>query len=154
MTKTPLRQRPLREQAGIVGFIALSLGVVALAQNDLRRRPASQIRGRKIFWRLLSLNALGALIYLCFGRVPKQQIADSMSSDADRLPPEGCERHPEPTPPNERLMILDTPEVAHPEHRKLHTPDCRFAFRPGGRDRTYREATPEEIRTHARCSKC
>lgn len=140
LTKTPLRQRPLPEQAGIVGFIALSLGVVAVAQNDLRHRPARQIRGRKIVWRLLSLNALGALIYLCFGRVPN--------------PPEGCERDPEPTAPNERLMILDTPEVAHPEHRKLHTPDCRFAFRPGGRDRTYREATPEEIRTHARCSRC
>jgi hypothetical protein len=87
LTKTPFRRRPRREQAEIAGFIALSIGVVALAQNDLRRRPAGQIRGRKTVWRLLSLNALGALIYLCCGRVPKQQIAASTSSDADRLPP-------------------------------------------------------------------
>lgn len=69
MTKTPFRQRPPRERAEIVGFIALSLGLVALAQNDLRRRPASQIRGSKTIWRLVSLNALGALIYLVRGRV-------------------------------------------------------------------------------------
>ena len=56
--------------------------------------------------------------------------------------------------PNDKLRILDTPRVKQPERRWLHTPHCRFAFRPGGRDRTYREATPEEIRTHARCRRC
>ena len=56
--------------------------------------------------------------------------------------------------PNDRLLILDTPKVKRPEGRKLHTPRCRWAFRPGGRDRTYREATAEEIRTHARCGRC
>jgi len=41
------------------------------------------------------------------------------------------------------LLILDTPEVKHPEVRKLHTPDCRWAFSPKKqRDRTYRKATP------------
>jgi hypothetical protein len=69
-TKTPFSQRPRRQQAEIVGFLALSLAVVAVAQNDLRRRPASNIRGRKPIWQLLSLNALGALIYLAWGRVP------------------------------------------------------------------------------------
>jgi hypothetical protein len=69
LPKTPFRQRPPREQAEIVGFIALSLALVALAQNDLRQRPASQIRGNKIIWRLVSLNALGALTYLCWGRI-------------------------------------------------------------------------------------
>jgi hypothetical protein len=73
LTKTPLRQRPPREQAEIVGFIALSLGIVVFAQNDLRRRPASQIRGSKTIWRLVSLNALGALIYLCWGRVRRSR---------------------------------------------------------------------------------
>jgi hypothetical protein len=69
LSKTPFRQRPLREQAEIVGFISLSLVMVGLAQNDLRQRPASQIRGSKNVWRLVSLNALGALIYLSWGRV-------------------------------------------------------------------------------------
>jgi hypothetical protein len=59
--------------------------------------------------------------------------------------------------PNDTLMILETPPTKRPsdqEKRKLHRPDCRWAFRPGGRDRTYRKATPEEIRTRARCSYC
>jgi hypothetical protein len=57
--------------------------------------------------------------------------------------------------PNDRLQILDLPSVKHPERRRLHTPACTWAFRPGGRpERTYRDATPEEIRTHARCRRC
>jgi hypothetical protein len=69
LTKTRFRQRPPLEQAEIAGFVALSLTLVTVAQNDLRLRPASQIRGSKPMWRLVSLNALGALIYLCGGRV-------------------------------------------------------------------------------------
>jgi hypothetical protein len=56
--------------------------------------------------------------------------------------------------PKVKLQILDTPKVKDPSRRRLHTPDCRWAFRPGGRIRTYREATAEEIRTHERCSHC
>ena len=70
LTKTPFRQRPPREQVEIIGFLALSLAIVAVAQNDLRRRPANHVRGKKAVWRLLSLNALGATIYLCWARVP------------------------------------------------------------------------------------
>ncbi len=57
---------------------------------------------------------------------------------------------------NDGLLILDTPTVNDQaqKQRKLHTPHCRWAFRPGGRDRTYREATAEDIRTHVRCSHC
>jgi hypothetical protein len=57
--------------------------------------------------------------------------------------------------PKVRLMILDTPKVKRPQARKLHAPDCRWAFSGlKRRDRGYREATAEEIRTHARCSHC
>jgi hypothetical protein len=69
LIKTPFRQRPPREQAEIVVFVGLSLVLVGFAQNDLRLRPASQIRGSKTIWRLVCLNALGALIYLCWGRI-------------------------------------------------------------------------------------
>jgi len=69
MKKTPFNERPPREQAKVAGVIAISIVVVALAQNDLRRRPAGQIRGNKTLWRVVSLNALGALIYLSMGRV-------------------------------------------------------------------------------------
>jgi hypothetical protein len=56
--------------------------------------------------------------------------------------------------PNDKLQILYEPEVDRPQRRKLHAPGCRFAFRLGGRERKYREATAEEIRKNARCSKC
>jgi hypothetical protein len=56
--------------------------------------------------------------------------------------------------PNVKLQILDEPRVMDPSHRRLHMPDCRWAFRPGGRIRSYRDATAEEIRTHERCSRC
>jgi hypothetical protein len=72
VTKKPFKERSPREQAQIVGYLVLSLVVVSLAQNDLRRRPASQIRGSKTIWRIVSLNALGALIYLVWGRSSKQ----------------------------------------------------------------------------------
>jgi hypothetical protein len=77
LTKIPFRQRPPGEQAPgpkrevgpqEIFFIAVSLVVIVLAQNDLRLRPASRIRGNKTVWRAVSLNALGALVYLCFGR--------------------------------------------------------------------------------------
>jgi hypothetical protein len=48
--------------------IALSLGVVTVAERDLRKRPSSEIRGSKLLWRLISLNAIGALAYLFWGR--------------------------------------------------------------------------------------
>jgi len=50
--------------------IALSLGLVAAAEHDLHRRPEAEVRGSKRVWRLVSLNALGALAYLLAGRRP------------------------------------------------------------------------------------
>jgi hypothetical protein len=68
VNKTPFSERPPREQALIVGVISIALAVVAAAQRDLSRRPADQIRGSKALWRLLCLNAVGALIYFRWGR--------------------------------------------------------------------------------------
>jgi hypothetical protein len=97
LTKTPFKQRPPREQAEVVGFLALSLAVVAMAQNDLRRRPANHIRGRKAIWRLLSLNALGAMIYLSWGRVPsvRDLLHPQMDSELPH-PPSGWAQHSAP----------------------------------------------------------
>jgi len=48
--------------------IGASVGVVAAAQRDLNRRPAAEVRGSKLAWRAICLNALGALGYLRWGR--------------------------------------------------------------------------------------
>jgi hypothetical protein len=48
--------------------IAASIAIVAIAERDLHSRPDSEIRGNKLLWRLASLNAVGAIAYLCKGR--------------------------------------------------------------------------------------
>jgi hypothetical protein len=50
-------------------FVA-SLGLVAAGERDIQRRPASQVRGNKMFWRVVCLNALGAASYFRWGRRP------------------------------------------------------------------------------------
>ncbi len=49
-------------------LIAVSVGIVVVAQRDLHGRPATQVRGSKRIWRLACLNALGAIAYLAWGR--------------------------------------------------------------------------------------
>ncbi len=55
-----------RRVAGLA--ILLSFGAVAVAQRDLAGRPADQVRGSKLAWRIGSANAVVALAYLRWGR--------------------------------------------------------------------------------------
>ncbi len=68
-------QRPLWRSPRATALIAISLGTVGVAQRDIHRRASSEIRGSKVLWRLVSLNAVGALAYLKWGRT------DSITSD-------------------------------------------------------------------------
>jgi hypothetical protein len=56
------------KQALIAGVFAASLGLVAASERDIQRRPADQVRGNKTLWRLVCLNAVGALGYFRWGR--------------------------------------------------------------------------------------
>lgn len=48
---------------------AVQLGLLAAAQADIARRPASQIRGSKALWRLITLiNFAGPIAYFLRGR--------------------------------------------------------------------------------------
>lgn len=47
---------------------AISLLIVGTAERDIARRDEDEVRGSRAAWRLLSLNALGAIAYLRFGR--------------------------------------------------------------------------------------
>jgi hypothetical protein len=58
---------PARLAVAVAVFV-VSLGIVAVAQRDIQRRPDSQVRGNRLVWRLVSLNAAGALVYLRWGR--------------------------------------------------------------------------------------
>jgi hypothetical protein len=52
----------------VPGVIAAAVALVAAAEVDIQRRPAGQVRGSKLLWRLLSLNALGSASYFRWGR--------------------------------------------------------------------------------------
>jgi hypothetical protein len=67
-SKKPFRERTPAEQRAIAALLVLSVAIVATAQRDLQHRPAEQVRGKKLIWRVISLNALGALGYFRWGR--------------------------------------------------------------------------------------
>ncbi|HTA96550.1 MAG TPA: hypothetical protein VK730_02780 [Solirubrobacteraceae bacterium] len=60
----------LAKQLWIVFVFIASLGLVAAGEHDIQYRPAEQVRGSKLFWRLACLNALGAASYFRWGRRP------------------------------------------------------------------------------------
>jgi hypothetical protein len=59
----------------IAVVFVVSLGLVAAGERDIQRRPAEQVRGSKLFWRLACLNALGAASYFRWGRRPTADTA-------------------------------------------------------------------------------
>jgi len=66
MIKDFTRLSPAR-RSSVLALIAVSLGLVAAAERDIQRRPAADVRGSKLLWRLVCLNALGAAGYLRWG---------------------------------------------------------------------------------------
>ncbi len=67
--KKSFRDRSPVGKALAVAVMLVSLVIVARAERDVQRRPAAEIRGGKLLWRLVSLNAVGALAYFRWGRV-------------------------------------------------------------------------------------
>jgi hypothetical protein len=66
--KRPFGERPLLQRVLIALSTLASLVIVGVAERDLQGRPEEQIRGNRPAWRLVSLNAVGALAYLRLGR--------------------------------------------------------------------------------------
>jgi hypothetical protein len=69
--RTPWRELTTRQRQAMVVRGALQLAVLSAALNDLRRRPASQVRGPKALWAAISfVNYLGVgpLAYFLLGR--------------------------------------------------------------------------------------
>jgi hypothetical protein len=60
--------RSPREQLLLVTLLVASVGLVAAAEVDVQRRPAGQVRGSRLLWRLVCLNAIGAASYFRWGR--------------------------------------------------------------------------------------
>jgi hypothetical protein len=64
------RPRSPKQWSLSAALIVVSLGLVAVAERDLQRRPEAQVRGDKRLWRVVCLNAIGAVGYLLWGRRP------------------------------------------------------------------------------------
>ncbi len=52
------------------GVMLVSISLVVAAERDLSHRKQSELRGNKLLWRVLCLNALGAIAYFRVGRRP------------------------------------------------------------------------------------
>jgi hypothetical protein len=69
--RTPWRELTTRQRQALVVRGAIQLAVLSAALNELRRRPASQVRGPKALWAAISfVNYLGVgpLAYFLLGR--------------------------------------------------------------------------------------
>jgi hypothetical protein len=56
------------ERVVVLVLLAVSLAIVGSAQRDLSQRSDDEVNGDKRIWRLVCLNALGALGYYRWGR--------------------------------------------------------------------------------------
>jgi hypothetical protein len=62
-----MRSRPKR--TALAALVLAEAGLAALTWRDLRRRPASQIRGSKRLWRVVSIiNPGNSVAYWLIGR--------------------------------------------------------------------------------------
>jgi hypothetical protein len=72
MTKRRFSDYSPRTRTFLLAIGLLQVSLNAAAQVDLSRRPASQVRGPKFAWRLVSLlNIFGPLAYFRWGRISK-----------------------------------------------------------------------------------
>ncbi len=67
-SKTHFSEYSPAKRSWIAVLTAVSVGLVAAAERDIQRRAADQVRGSKLLWRLVCLNAVGAASYFRWGR--------------------------------------------------------------------------------------
>jgi hypothetical protein len=75
-SKEQLREYSPEKRLWLAVVFVASLCLVAAGERDVQRRPAEQVRGSKLFWRLACLNALGAASYFRWGRRPAVDAAN------------------------------------------------------------------------------
>ena len=61
--KRRFREYPPAKRAWVSILFAVSVALVIAAERDLQLRSADEVRGSKLLWRLLCLNAVGAAGY-------------------------------------------------------------------------------------------
>jgi hypothetical protein len=74
-----------RQKRILIVALVIHLIMLNLTWRDLRRRPASAVRGKKRAWRLASMaNTSGAVAYWLFGRrrLPEVEIVEVVETAA------------------------------------------------------------------------
>ena len=62
-----MNDRPKR--IALTALVLAEVGLAALTWRDIRRRPAEEIRGSKLFWRIIStINPGNSVAYWLVGR--------------------------------------------------------------------------------------
>ena len=68
MPKRKWKEMTPGQRALILTAAPIQLSLAATAFTDLARRPADQVRGKKIAWvPVIMLNTIGPIIYFAFG---------------------------------------------------------------------------------------
>lgn len=76
-----------QQRTFIVAGAVVQLTLLAAAQIDLARRPAEEIRGSKLLWRILTLvNFVGPIAYFLFGRKPAETATPLTADEAATEP--------------------------------------------------------------------
>lgn len=68
MQNTRYRDMGTAGKAAVLLLAAISLLIIGRAERDIASRDEDEVRGSRALWRIVSLNAVGALVYLRFGR--------------------------------------------------------------------------------------
>jgi hypothetical protein len=74
-----------KQKRTLIVALIVHVIVLNLTWRDLRRRPASAVRGNKRLWRLASMaNTSGSVAYWLFGRrrMPRSETAESVEAAA------------------------------------------------------------------------
>jgi len=71
------------QRVGIVLLGAVQVTLLIASQIDIQRRPAEQIKGRKIVWRLVCIiNIIGPLSYFRWGRTSGEGTVSAQVTEA------------------------------------------------------------------------
>jgi hypothetical protein len=68
MSKLRFSERPGWQRLLILVITGASLSIVTAAERDIQSRAEDQVRGSRLLWRVISLNAVGAAVYFRWGR--------------------------------------------------------------------------------------
>ena len=74
-----------KQKRTLIVALIVHVIVLNLTWRDLRRRPASAVRGNKRIWRLASMaNTSGSVAYWLFGRrrLPQSETAEAVEAAA------------------------------------------------------------------------